>query len=114
MTSQGTRVLMSFKHLRTNNWILAAFYPMDKAYTPISDAKRYFLFVLAVALAIALLTVWLIMSRLTKPLLAFARHVERLPTKSGAERMFLLNGGDEIRKLALAFNGMIDKLGRPA
>jgi len=110
MTSQGTRVLMSFKHLRTNNWILAAFYPMDKAYTPISDAKRYFLFVLAVALAIALLTVWLIMSRLTKPLLAFAKHVERLPTKSGAERMFLLNGGDEIRKLALAFNGMIDKL----
>ncbi len=110
ITSQGTRVLMSFKHLRTNNWILAAFYPMDKAYTPIRDAKRYFLLVLAVALAIALLTVWLIMSRLTKPLLAFAKHVEGLPTKSGAERMFLLNGGDEIQMLAFAFNGMIDKL----
>jgi len=109
-TSRGTRVLMSFKQLRTRNWILAANYPVDEAYAPISDAKKYFLFVLAVALAITFLTVWLTMNRLTAPLLSFAKHVEGLETKSGAERMFLLDSGDEIRKLALAFNGMISKL----
>ena len=110
VTSRGSRVLMSFKQLRTKNWILAANYPVNEAYAPISDARRYFLFVLATALALAILTVWLTMSRLTAPLLAFAKHVERLPAKSGENRLFLPDGGDEIRKLALAFNNMIGKL----
>ena len=110
VTAQGERIIASVRHLRATGWILAASSNAAEAYAPLEKTRRYFLLA-ALAITIAVLTVtWLLMKRLTAPLMAFTRHVEALPETSGRNRLFKIDSGDEIGILAQAFNRMVTTL----
>ena len=110
VNSRGLHTLMSVKHLLTKDWILAANYPVSEAYAPIKKARFYFFIILGAALFLTVLIVWFAMKRLTSPLLIFTKHVEELPSRAADARLIVLNTGDEIGRLAGAFNAMIAEL----
>lgn len=47
------------------------------------------------------------LNRMMAPFMAFTRHVEELPRKTGAERIFSIEGGEEVATLSEAFNQLI-------
>lgn len=107
VTSRGLHTLSSFKQLKTKNWIIAANYPVVEAYAPIYKLKITFLIVLPL---LSLATFWFMrryLIRFTDPIVQFTRHVEELPWKNGAERIFPVQGGDEVAILGQAFNTLV-------
>jgi signal transduction histidine kinase len=110
VNSRGVRLLASFKHLQTTEWIVAANYPAAEAYAPLRRAERYFILATMAGTAVVLFIVWLLMKRLTLPLAAITRHVEALPEKSAAGKRIEIDTDDEIGTLARAFNTMIGTL----
>ena len=108
----GKAVLATFKHLRTTDWIVAANYPVAEAYAPLHRAVHYFVSAITAGVLATLILAWLLMKRLTKPLLAFTRHVEVLPEKKGEEKLVAVDSSDEIGTLARAFNDMLRELER--
>ncbi|KAB0671059.1 PAS domain S-box protein [Oryzomonas sagensis] len=110
MTSRGVRTLASFKHLKSKNWIIAANYPISQAYEPIQKANALFLGIVVPIALLAALLLRRVLSRLTAPMLALARHVETLSTKTGDDRLFPAAGGDEPAVLAQAFNRLLKEV----
>lgn len=107
VTSRGLRTLSSFKHLKTKNWIIAANYPIVEAYAPIYKLKVAFLIVLPL---LSLATFWFMrryLIRFTEPIVRFTHHVEDLQSKNGDERIFPVQGDDEVAILGQAFNNLV-------
>ncbi|MBE0598259.1 MAG: GGDEF domain-containing protein [Desulfuromonadales bacterium] len=107
VNSRGLHALASFKRLNLVPWILAANYPVTEAYAPVKRAQRFFLAGILLGALLSMVLVWLLMKRLTCPLVDFTRHVEGMANLSGEERFFKYGGGDEIDTLAQTFNRMI-------
>lgn len=112
VNSGGATVLASFKHLRATDWILAANYPVAEAYAPLNNAVHYFVSAITGGVLAVLILAWLLMKRLTEPLLAFTRHVEGLSEKSGEQKLIAIDSSDEIGTLATAFNAVLCELER--
>ncbi len=112
VNSHGLRVIASFRHLRSTDWIVGANYPVAEAYAPVYQARRYFITAMMVGAVLAMVLVWLLMRRLTLPLAVFARHVDGMTAKTGDERLIALDSGDEIGVLARSFNTMLEELDR--
>ena len=107
VTSRGLRTLSSFKHLKTKNWIIAANYPVVEAYAPIYKLKVAFLIVLPF---LSLATFWFMrryLIRFTEPIVRFTHHVKDLQCKNGDERIFPVQGDDEVAILGQAFNTLV-------
>lgn len=110
VTAQGERIIASVRHLRATGWILTAGSNAAEAYAPLETTRRYFL-LSTLAITIAVLTItWLLMKRLTGPLMAFTRHVEALPETFGRNRLIKIDSDDEIGIMAQAFNRMVTTL----
>lgn len=109
VTSRGVQVLASFKHLRVKNWILGANYPLVEVYAPVNKIRNVFLGVLPLFSLVLFLFMRLYLNRMTYPIIKLTRHVEELPTKSGAERIFQTQGEDEIATLGDAFNRLVQE-----
>ena len=107
VTSRGVHMLSSFKRLKSNNWILAANFPLAEAYAPIDRAKWTLLAAMIVALFLSILTVWWFMRNLTAPLLLFTRHVKGITGKGNEPKPIRITSRDEIGTLAQAFNEML-------
>lgn len=112
VTHDGVPVLRSVKRLDSSDWVLAISYPLADAYGSIHAARKYFLAGSLAAALLSVLVVWPLMRYLTKPLLAFTRHLETLPSLDDAGRLFQSHCRDEIGILVRAFNYMILELGR--
>jgi diguanylate cyclase (GGDEF)-like protein len=112
VNSRGLHALASFKHMQTVPWILAANYPVAEAYAPIHRAQRFFLAAIFAGALLTMLLVWILMQRLTRPLLDFTRHVERVTERAGEERLFVYGKNDEIGTLVLNFNQMVLEIER--
>ncbi|HMK43069.1 MAG TPA: PAS domain-containing protein [Dissulfurispiraceae bacterium] len=110
ITSRGLPVLASFKRLRTVDWIVASHYPQTQAYRPLQDARAFFYLLLIVVVLVTMVSVWLLMRNLTRPLLMLKEHVDALPHKKGGEKIFHIKTGDEIETLAEAFNTMVTEM----
>ena len=110
VNSKGLRVLVSYKHLTTTNWILAANFPQAEAYAVIDKARWSLVAALLAAIALSVAVVWFYMKHLTKPLQRFTSHVRSFNGKGGAERLFASGSGDETGVLAEAFNAMVKEL----
>jgi diguanylate cyclase (GGDEF)-like protein/PAS domain S-box-containing protein len=108
--SRGIQMLASFKRLRMTDWVLAANFPVEEAYAPLRKAGYYFIAVLLAGTLVVLGVVFFVMQRLTAPLHRFISHVETLPDKSWPDKMIEMHTGDEIEKLATAFNDMVKTL----
>lgn len=110
--SKRTPMLSSFKRLQTKDWILAADYPQAEAYAPITQGAKILLGGMLVITLIAFTVIRYFSQHLTRPLLAFTRHVTELEGKTGEARLFRTTAPDETRTLAQAFNTMLEKLDR--
>ena len=110
VNSRGLKALSSFKRLKETDWIIGANFPVSEAYAHFYTARKWILAALVpVVLATIGLLSWL-MNFLTRPLRLFARHVEELPDKTGADRFLHISSGDEIASLAEAFNRLMRDL----
>ncbi len=107
VNSRGIHMLVSFKHLRTTDWILGLNFPISEAYAPMYKTRQYLLGGIAAGTLAMLVIAWLVMKRLTAPLQAITRHVAALPGKIGTEILIPISSKDEIGTLAQAFNGMV-------
>jgi len=112
VNSRGLAALASFKHLETTDWILGANFPTAEAYAPLQKVRSYFISGISIGTVIILALVWVLMERLTRPLLAITRHVESLADKSGDKKLIEISSEDEIGTLGKAFNSMVTALDR--
>lgn len=72
--------------------------------------QQYQITFLIVLPLLSLATFWFMrryLIRFTDPIVQFTRHVEELPWKNGAERIFPVQGGDEVAILGQAFNTLV-------
>ncbi len=110
VTSTGLNAIASFKHLKSKDWLVGANFPVTEAYAPIRQARQS-LFVVAVVITLFVtIIVWYLMNLVTRPLLAFTRHVENISEKSGETRLLPVVSADEIGRLTQAFNNMVADL----
>ncbi len=107
VNSKGLLSLTSFKHLQTTDWVIAANYPLVEVYEPVYRVQKYLIAAVIVCAFFTVLVVRLMMGRFTGALVQFANHVKNISSKSGTERLFRLDSGDEIGLLARTFNAMI-------
>jgi len=110
VTSKGVPSIASYKLLKSKNWIVGANYPVAEAFAPIYTARNMVIAAIVFITALVSFIVWHMMNVLTRPLLDFTRHVESIGEKQGDERLLKLKTGDEIGKLATAFNNMVTNL----
>ena len=111
-TSDGIPVLSSVKRLKSTDWVLAVNYPLKDAYAPLYTTRKYLLAGSLAAGLLSLLIVWPLMKYLTKPLLAFTRHLELLPAMEGGDQPVPIHSNDEIGILVQTFNRMMIELGQ--
>ncbi|MFA7402847.1 MAG: cache domain-containing protein [Pelobacteraceae bacterium] len=107
VNSRGLHTLATFKHLKTKNWILGANYPMVEAYAPAYKIRSAIFIALPI---ISLALFWFMrryLHKMTDPIIKLTRHVEELPRKSGEERLFQTQDGDEVETLGEAFNQLV-------
>ena len=107
VNSRGLHIFASFKQLQSTDWILAANYPLAEAYAPISRARRYFLAGLAGMLVLSVLSVWMFMGRLTRPLLQIITSAREIGEGKEGFEPLPVAARDEIGVLARAFNRMM-------
>lgn len=107
---KGVREVCSFKHLKTNDWILGANYPVAEAHEILVKVHRKIMVVTVIGASLIALIVFYLIQRLSFPLVLFTRHVETLHEKTGADRLLEISTRDEIGTLSHAFNRMIVEL----
>lgn len=108
-TKSGVEALLTYRRLRTNDWIIASVYPDVEAFAPFDHARGQ---TLATALAVAVLAGimgWLGVARLLRPLSALERHVSKLADDSGDIEAFNVQRQDEFGNLSRAFFALSKK-----
>lgn len=110
VNANGVRMVFSFKHLKTNDWILGANYPVAEAHEILVKVHQKIVAATIVGVLFIVLIVFYLIQRLSFPLVLFTRHVETLHKKTGADRLLEISTRDEIGTLSNAFNRMIFEL----
>lgn len=107
VNSRGLKTLATFKHMKSKAWIIGANFPLDEAYLPVRRVRSIFLVALPL---LSLAMFWFTrryLNRLTSPIIQFTGHLEGLADKKGAERLFAVQGQDEIATMGRAFNELV-------
>ena len=102
-TKSGIEAILTYRRLRTNDWIIASVYPIEEAFEPIDQVRGP---ALAAALAVAGfagIMGWLGVARLLRPLSALQRHIAKLSNDSGDMEVFNVRRQDEFGDLSRAF-----------
>ena len=107
LNSRGLPFFSSFKQLQSTDWVLAANYPLTEAYAPFTRTRRYFLAGLAGMLALSILSVWMFMGRLTRPLFQITASARAIGEGKDDFEPLPVVARDEIGILARAFNRMM-------
>jgi methyl-accepting chemotaxis protein len=111
INSKGQHFLASFKRLETTGWILAANYPVDEAYLPITKFKMYFLLGMFIVLLAAVALTWRLGVGISRPLTGFIEQFTDLAQPGSNQRQRLdTSRNDELGLLASSFNMLLDKL----
>ena len=84
--------------------------PLDSIETALNGLQRIFLSVGLVTLGIALIVGVLLAVRVAAPLRRIAGTAEKIDAGDLSDRIAVPQARDEVRSLALAFNGMLDRL----
>lgn len=102
-TKAGVDALLTYRRLRTNDWIITSVYPVDEAFEPFDEVRGpAFATALAVAIFAGIMG-WLGIARLLRPLSALQRHVAKLADDSGDIEAFNVRRQDEFGDLSRAF-----------
>jgi diguanylate cyclase (GGDEF)-like protein len=110
VNSRGVPQIVSFKHLRTVDWILASAYPKVEAYGPISRLRNYLLLAAVLATFCSVLLIRLLVSRVTNNLESFTRQVANISVHPEDNHEIHIESGDEVSLLADSFNGLMREL----
>jgi|GEM_PF-612583 len=110
VNSRGVSQIVSFKRLKTVDWILASAYPQDEAYAPIRRLRSYLLGVAALVTLISIILVWLLTGKITAGLASFTDQVSRIREHPEEGRQIRIDSGGEVNLLATAFNGLMGEL----
>lgn len=110
INSYGKHMIMTIAHLQTTGWVLASNYPKEEADAPFQRALHFITATMIIGLIALIILISALMKRLTKPLIEFTEHVETLPQKPDAQRLFQTTSGAEIGILVQSFNKMIHTL----
>lgn len=102
----GAPALLSYKRLRTANWIVGSVYPLGEALTPFIDMRFKSLIASAAVAVLAGLLGWLTVLRLLRPLRALRRHVADLAAGGTDISVFNVDRRDEFGDLSRAFYGL--------
>jgi diguanylate cyclase (GGDEF)-like protein len=108
-TRYGVDALLTYRRLRTNDWIVASVYPIDEAFAPFKKVRGQ---AFATALTVAVfggIMGWLGVARLLRPLAALERHVATLSDDSDAIEVFNVKRQDEFGNLSRAFFALSKK-----
>lgn len=107
--TQGDR-LETFRHLRTNDWVLVGVLPTAEAYAPIDTMRQWLLVSTVLLLVLCLPTLRVFARRLLRPLGELAQAMQhtakRIAPGTKAEPV-AVTGSTEIRTAAKAFNDFL-------
>ena len=107
INSRGVAMLTSFKRLQSKDWIIGGNYLLSEAYAPANKQKMAFLVIFPL---FSLSIFWFTrhyLHHFTAPIVQLTDHVKSLPDKTGAQRNFPVQGGEEFAILGAAFNALI-------
>ena len=113
VNSRGFAFLSSFKRLQTTGWILAANFPLEEAFAPVTRFRDFYLFSMLVILIVSAALAWWFGSGITRPIERFVSQLNRL-AQPGADRELRLDSQrtDELGVLAASFNALLDEVRR--
>ena len=104
----GVPALLTYRRLRTNDWIVGTVYPVAEAFAPFERARRRALATAVAVAALAGMIGWLGISKLLRPLGALQRHVAAL-ADGGDPEVFNVPRNDEFGRLSRAFYALSKK-----
>jgi two-component system, NtrC family, sensor kinase len=110
VNSRGKHMFSSFKRVGETGWILAANIPYDDAFSPLKKLAINAVLIAAAGIVFSLLVVWYVTRRLTRPIQELITHVDGVCRAGGEWKPLELKTGDELERLADAFNGMMDQI----
>ncbi|BCR04418.1 hypothetical protein DESUT3_14870 [Desulfuromonas versatilis] len=110
INSRNQPMLVSFKRLKSKDWILASNYPLTEAYLPVQRAKMYAGGGLAIASLLTLALVWLMVRRLTSPLLHLTDHIRKVAERNPRRGPLEVGALDEVGLLGEAYGRMLGQL----
>jgi len=110
INSRGKRMLSSFKQVGETGWILAANTPYDAAFGQMKKLAIIAVLIAAAGILFSLLVVWRVTRRLTLPIQQLIAHVDGVCKFGDEWKPLQLKTGDELERLADAFNGMMDEI----
>jgi two-component system NtrC family sensor kinase len=105
--SKGLHILSSFKRVGQTDWILAANSPYDEAFKPLNHLALNALLISVLGILLSLLAVWYVTSRLTLPIRQLTAQVDAVSSNNTEWLPIESVSGDEIGRLAGAFNAMM-------
>ena len=107
VTTAGVPMLTTFKHLTTNNWILAVNHAREDLYRPFQAAKNVFVALLLLGNLFAVGLVWVVVRNVMRPLREMTEHVVKMGEKEGKQRFLPKLADDDLGALSKAFNVML-------
>jgi len=110
VSSRGVPQIVSFKRLKTVDWILASAYPQAEAYAPIRRLRSFLFVAATLATLFSILLVWLLTSKITAGLASFTDQVRRIGEHPEGAHQIRIDSSGEVNLLAAAFNGLMVEL----
>ncbi|OGU09703.1 MAG: hypothetical protein A2X82_07760 [Geobacteraceae bacterium GWC2_55_20] len=110
MNSSGQHMLSSFKKVGRTGWILGSNIPYKEAFNPLRVLALTATLISVGGTMLSLVVVWLVTRRLTHPLSQLTAHMDAAGAKDQTWQPIELRTGDEIERLADAFNNMMKEV----
>ncbi len=110
VNSRGLHMLSSFKKIGETDWVLGANTPYNDAFRPVNKLIMNTIVISVFGLLFALSVLWYVARRLTLPIRQLTGHVDAAGIDSQVWHPLDLRTGDEIERLADAFNNLMQEV----
>ncbi|MBC7962276.1 MAG: PAS domain S-box protein [Steroidobacteraceae bacterium] len=110
VNSKGQRMVSSFKKVGRTGWILAANIPYEDAFRPLNKVFLNAIAISIFGIVLSIVVVWYVTRRLTLPIRKLTAHVDSANAGANEWQPIELATGDEIGRLALAFNTLMKEV----
>jgi diguanylate cyclase (GGDEF)-like protein/PAS domain S-box-containing protein len=110
LDANDRQALVSYKRVKSSNWIVAAVYPKDEAFLAVHDLIWHFVEFLLVAFVIVVVAIWVSMRYLMRPLVSLTKHLSNYTATEEIAPLLGTAGSGEIGALTTAFNRLTARL----
>ncbi len=110
LEANARQALVSYKRVKSSNWIVAAVYPKDEAFLAVHDLIWNFVEFLLVAFVVVVLAIWVSMRYLMRPLVSLTKHLSNYTATEEIAPLLGTAGSGEIGALTTAFNRLTARL----